>query len=315
MNDIDFEHTESFKMMNERMQTLAIEFKDCRSVEIDQLSRLLQDHSEKIIERIDMNYQKQKGEAEKSKEELLRQDFFRSLAFPDMFSRKEGIKPAHQETFQWIFDGPEVGTKPWENFTTWLQARTGTYWISGKAGSGKSTLMQFICEDSRTEKGLRAWADERQKELSRPSFFFWAVGSKLQRSVEGFLRSVIYQLLDQRDYLVPFLSQYCQMGPAGMVFDWTEKRSLKCLEILIGELSNLYAICLFADGLDEFDGEYDELITLVKKLVLNSYFKCCFSSRPENEFEREFKFSDKLQLQDLTRRDIQSYVESKLGKS
>lgn len=48
--------------------------------------------------------------------------------------------------------------------------------------------------------------------------------------------------------------------------------------------------------------------------MLSPHFKCCFSSRPENGFEVDFKSSSLLKLQDLTRQDISSYVEAKLKR-
>ena len=86
------------------------------------------------------------------------------------------------------------------------------------------------------------------------------------------------------------------------------------LEAIVNEITCSSCICLFADGLDEFNGRYEHLGDLIKRLIQNPNVKCCFSSRPEKEFEDDFKTSKKLRLQDLTREDIETYVESKLGK-
>jgi ABC-type thiamine transport system ATPase subunit len=54
-----------------------------------------------------------------------------------MDNREERILEAHEKTFRWIFkDSP---------FKHWLESKTGSnlFWISGKAGSGKSTLMKL----------------------------------------------------------------------------------------------------------------------------------------------------------------------------
>ena len=34
----------------------------------------------------------------------------------------------------------------------WLLSRHGDYWVSGKAGSGKSTLMKFLCNHEKLER-------------------------------------------------------------------------------------------------------------------------------------------------------------------
>ena len=70
--------------------------------------------------------------------------FLKSLYFPEIHSRQEEIANAHKKTFQWIFDESGEKVRPWSNFIEWLEEGSGTYWISGKAGSGKSTLMNYV---------------------------------------------------------------------------------------------------------------------------------------------------------------------------
>lgn len=57
-------------------------------------------------------------------------------------------------------------------FITWLRAGGGVFHISGKAGSGKSTLMKFICGHERAEEELKVWAEEKKKKLVFARFFF-----------------------------------------------------------------------------------------------------------------------------------------------
>jgi hypothetical protein len=45
-----------------------------------------------------------------------------------------------------------------EALLNWLSSGTGIFHISGKLGSGKSTLMKFICEHESTAAMLRQWA-------------------------------------------------------------------------------------------------------------------------------------------------------------
>ena len=137
----------------------------------------------------------------------------------------------------------------------------------------------------------------------------------MQRSVEGFLRSVIYQLARHKTLLIQFLTHQindaaeCARGSRS----WNRPRLMQYLLVLVKELSKTHRICLFLDGLDEFEGDHYYLLELVEKLVSNSEIKCCFSSRPGRPFE-SFVPSCTLRLQDLTRLDIQRYVESKLGR-
>jgi hypothetical protein len=86
----------------------------------------------------------------------------RALDFPNRTHRQQEIAEAYQRTFSWIFDdqqgdgndrvAPGRETRPWSNFIEWLhEERTprGIYWMNGKAGSGKSTLMRFVANHVR----------------------------------------------------------------------------------------------------------------------------------------------------------------------
>ena len=83
----------------------------------------------------------------------------------------------------------------WDDFTLWLKSGRGLYWINGKAGSGKSTLMNYICQHGRRLDYLREWSSDGL--LLTPSYFCWVAGSRQQKSVDGLLRSLIYQMLTE----------------------------------------------------------------------------------------------------------------------
>lgn len=140
----------------------------------------------------------------------------RSLFYPDIFSRQEHVEHVFdgiEDSYEWIFYEPRKREKGkhhqnadavkrplWDDFSVWLKSGQGLYWINGKAGSGKSTLMNYICEDDRRLKYLKEWSPDRQ--LLTPSYFFWAAGSRQQKSVGGLLRSLIYQMLTKCPELV-----------------------------------------------------------------------------------------------------------------
>lgn len=62
-----------------------------------------------------------------------------SLTFDQIQYRQETVAIAHQKTFGWALD-PLSPTK----LEPWLRTGSGIYWIKGKAGSGKSTLMKYL---------------------------------------------------------------------------------------------------------------------------------------------------------------------------
>jgi hypothetical protein len=70
-------------------------------------------------------------------------------------------------------------------------------------------------------------------------------------------------------------------------------------------------MCFFVDGLDEFEGNYEEIAGLFKSIT-SPRVKVCLSGRPLLVFEDAFGLSPKLRLQDLTRQDIRRFVNEKL---
>lgn len=72
------------------------------------------------------------------------------IQYDSMIDRQNRIVIAHELTFQWVFhDDPtessKSNTRDWSSFPKWLESDEQVYWITGKAGSGKSTLMKFLC--------------------------------------------------------------------------------------------------------------------------------------------------------------------------
>lgn len=71
-------------------------------------------------------------------------------------------------------------------------------------------------------------------------------------------------------------------------------------------------LCLFIDGLDEYDGLEVDIARLFKDIVLSPHVKVCVSSRPHVPFEDAFSTRPRLRLQDLTHKDLSRYVEDRL---
>jgi len=73
--------------------------------------------------------------------------------------------------------------------------------------------------------------------------------------------------------------------------------------------------CFFIDGLDEYDGDVEEIIDLLQNLSSSPSIKICLSSRPWNEFRHAFDETKwKLSLEDLTKKDITAYVHDELKR-
>lgn len=231
-----------------------------------------------------------------------RERFLRSLDFPEIDARQEDISDIHTKTFEWIFDESDRAMRPWDNFVNWLKCADSIYWINGKAGSGKSTLMNFICCDERTKTFLGSW---------RPGvvvlkFFFWRAGSPLQRSICGLLRSFLYQLLSSDKRLADqLLTSNPELRRKDLNAHWSEKLLHKLFETSIHLHQS--PICIFLDGIDEFDPDEGNLLELIQYWDSITDVKLCVSSRPE-DLESFFRDRPRLRLQDLTRGDIAKLV-------
>ena len=115
------------------------------------------------------------------------------LFFPQIKERHGWIPTAHHRTFDWIFENPGTVEPHWSNLDHWLQKGDGQYWVCGKAGLGKSTLMKYICHDKRSTESLRIWAGGAK--LVTATCYFWNPGTVMQKSHIGLLQSLLYETL------------------------------------------------------------------------------------------------------------------------
>lgn len=235
----------------------------------------------------------------------------RQLHFNGMEDRHNRVSQAHETTFQWLYQDPiDINTK-WSSFTNWLASDSDVYWITGKAGSGKSTLMKYIYSDEQTFDGLELWCSGR--ELHTAAFFFWNSGSEMQMSQLGLLRSLLHQILSRCPSLIPVA--FPARWEAFLIFGddpqgWNLPELLRGLELLAADNIADKRLFLFIDGLDEFDGNTMDLINVLKDINESPNIKLCISSRPWVEFEDAFEDRSSLRVQDLTYRDIKLFVSS-----
>jgi hypothetical protein len=259
------------------------------------------------------------GEKRKSRVQLT---LLESLRFPMMNHRYEKIAQAHKRTFLWIFKDPQRQQKPWDNFKEWLSTGDGTYWVQGKAASGKSTLMRFIWNNPQTLKYLQHWTQGQH--LVVGAFFFWNSGIPDQRSQSGLLRSLLYEALKKQTELLPdILSEQWEKASELVAHDlpvaleeWTLSQLKRAFKRLILHASQNLKFCFFIDGLDEYDGDPNEISQFFSYLSkLTPHAKFCVSSRPWPEFQDIYEGVPGLKLQDLTRDDITLYIRDEVGKS
>ncbi|KAH7007747.1 hypothetical protein EDB80DRAFT_719049 [Ilyonectria destructans] len=239
-----------------------------------------------------------------------------SLKFADMRDRYERISEAHQKTFDWVFhehgNGEDLGGS-WDNFSEWLMSNNPLYWITGKPGSGKSTLMKYLSDDERLQIHLRVWKGDNPLFMSR--FFFWNSGTTLQMSRIGLLQSLLYQTLLESpgDISLAFPDRWEHQeyfGYDGRPWSWTEVSS--GFRKLVADKSKCFFFLI--DGLDEFDGDCSELADfLLGTASKESNVKLCLASRPWLVFEDAFRKRPSLRMEDLTSIDIRLFTSDQLA--
>ncbi|PVH78540.1 hypothetical protein DL98DRAFT_550080 [Cadophora sp. DSE1049] len=280
--------------------------------ELDGLARKLVEYREQLSLRILLLLNSHRAE----QNDRLDATILDALHFRAVNARRTAIPPAHQKTFQWAFNGSMGSTKRWDSLHDWLRGGSGCYWINGKAGSGKSTLMKFLHESSETTRLLKAWAGG--SELIVASFFFWYAGTSLQKSQAGMLRSLLLEVLTRRPFLIPVLfPDVCRSilskqlsGPIELSFS----ELLKAFSTFVASVSNGVKVCFIIDGLDEYDGDPNELAELLSGSTNSHSVKILLSSRPIPACVQAFSNCPSLRLQDLTHKDVVHYVEEKLGR-
>jgi len=208
----------------------------------------------------------------------------------------------------WSEDRTLIIPRP-NNIGDWLRSGAGTYWLSGKPGSGKSALMKYIIEDERTAIYLRTWAGDHR--LVLPIFFFWKPGRPDQKSLNGFLRSLIYHILVEVPELLATVAHLTKRNTRGKGSAWTLRKLEQALDLLFQQTQLPIRFCLFIDGLDELEGDQydqDRILRMITQFTQLENVKACISSRPWLVFEDLFKEVPKLRLHEVNYNDICLYV-------
>ncbi|KAL4949686.1 hypothetical protein BDW69DRAFT_173846 [Aspergillus filifer] len=198
-----------------------------------------------------------------------------------------------------------------DRFRQFLVRENSVFFIHGKAGSGKSTLMKYLADADNffVRQYLRAWNGDCR--LIRVSVFFWNAGDSLQRSLEGLYRSILYQALRELPELIAQVFEEGSSGPC-----WEELR-LPVLNKAVNKLiqvldSQRHKLCLFIDGLDEYEGDSFDQAQLVKNIAswgCRENVKIICSGRPHLEYMQAFAQQKRdLPLHDFTQRDILEYA-------
>lgn len=254
-----------------------------------------------------------------------------ALKFAKIHERFDSITTAEANTYAWLLpQDAEVTngelTPPLrqhlvhakKSFLDWLRTGSGFFYTSGKPGAGKSTLMKFICRHQLFHDCASQWAGDAILVIGR--FFFWKPGQSEQKSISGMLRGLLYSILETRPDLTSVaLPKFCDSLVTDKPHRINDADVQGAFQNMLEAFSKTksYAIMLIIDGLDEFDGNHSELLTLMQSWVARypSTIKICVSSREYGIFEDFFRDYPKFRLHELTKDDMALLIASRFSTS
>lgn len=301
------------------------------SVEAQNIKDHVTSESSRIIERFDSGWQANTAHRER---EDLQTRFLSTLWFAEMNARENNIKEASEDTVRWIFvEGTSVSETLSESddlsdsdsntqcqdehptqFRQWLESTGSIFWILGKPGSSKSTVMKFLIQNGQTLEYLSKW---RQPVLICRFFFIESCTNPLQRQLRGCLRALLHQVVSSKPYILDkLLYSRPELSGKQSEHDWSiEELEEVLLEALRADDDS--AFCLFLDGLDEIEVRSDDRVStieLVKRLSDLPNVKICVSSRPDNIFTQVIRSCSYqfLKTEALTHCAIKAYVTKQL---
>jgi len=224
--------------------------------------------------------------------------------------KRSDITAKTQGTCDWVLRHLE--------YLEWKQTG-GLFLVSGRAGAGKSTIMESLLEAE-----LPHGSPDDEASGSRPaiaSFFFHRRGEALHRSALGLFRSLLHQVLSQDQDL---LSDFCQdieferrcnqKGEEGGNWRWRESELKGLLTQYVKRFTKTRSLRLYIDALDE-SGEATarDLIGYLAELRIGLPVRLsiCVSCRPWPKVITEC--DRRIVVEYENKEDIESYLKKHLN--
>ncbi|KAH0035178.1 hypothetical protein KCU78_g2096, partial [Aureobasidium melanogenum] len=229
-------------------------------------------------------------------DQALALEFAKRLNFTGRLSRERHLNSlvVQKDSFDWIWKS---------NFVFWLTCDAKLFWIAGKPASGKSTLVNYIAKHPRTRELLKGASG--QDPLIARFFFDFRGKDGIVNNFEGMRRSLLLQLLTesstlaaevQKHFSMKHLDELIMLGDASV------------LEYVLE--ANEQPLVFFIDGLDEYQGNKPELLSLINTIT-KSKVKVCLSSRYEKPFTIAYKNVEfQFRMDILNKPGICAYSES-----
>lgn len=202
-----------------------------------------------------------------------------SLYFDGMFSRRDQVNTALENTYQWIWELP--------NYKEWYSAEhsdnSSILWIKGKPGSGKSTLAKLIRrslgpmieggEVLQSSSGLETYneIDTASATVSGPKnydgssmdivadYFFSSRSAVKLRSLKWMLQALLYQILAQNPKLYEhFRGPFHEVRNTNQLWEYANLRKIfldLCLQVNQQRVFVPPCFYLVIDALDELEND------------------------------------------------------------
>ncbi|KAG9526634.1 hypothetical protein KCU93_g5486, partial [Aureobasidium melanogenum] len=229
-----------------------------------------------------------------------------ALSFPELYTRLHEIPVATPGTCSWILEKPTL--------MNWRAAQRGLFWIKGKPGTGKSTIMKYMWNHFAP--------DSSSKTQVTASFFCHGRGVTLQKSPSGVFRALLHQIVDKvpqlnEDFENKFRARCKTQGNHGSDWDWTESELRDFTKDYLLRSCRDYELLVFVDALDECgEDNARELLSFFKSVVtasethFYSRFKICVSSRHYPLVRPGIPYEVVVDDENLA--DIRSYISEQL---
>lgn len=204
-----------------------------------------------------------------------KQSLIDQLYFTKIDERLISLTAAQGTTCRWFLTKPEYTS--WQDMTQ-QSDHGGFLWIKGHPGTGKSTLMKLLFEESK----LNDKADSSKITLS---FFFLARGTVKEKSTTGLYRSLLHQLFEKAKELRDSLEWMTVDGARVIQRNgWHEEALKQTLMHAVQKLGSR-SLTIFVDALDECNKNqvagmicfFEELCNRAREAQVR--LKICFSSR------------------------------------
>lgn len=224
------------------------------------------------------------------------------LHFDGLENRKAKLESASPSSVQWIWS---------TGFSEWLQDDKAFFWITGKPGSGKSTLIKYLSDANETKLWLSRNNSVRCVILD--FFFDFAAGAGISNTKKGLLRSLLFQLISKCPEVADIVQERHGHALDG---NWRELEDQ--LMTLFSDATRMTAArcCIFVDGLDEIStsasaiGAARDLVRTLRNIQQRSNAKICVSGRPQETVSRLLASFPGFHIQDHNAATIRNYIDN-----